>query len=436
MEPQEKLTPQQFIIDRLHDVQRKVENGNIQDALAELKEVKAADSKNIYIIALEKQILKLTDTETTAELRSEIVKALPPMIERAVNDAQRRLAEKAQEPKEAKEKEAALEKLKSQYFQRADEYVEKGDYPHALEEIRRIYIIDPSNVVAKEYEQKIEQLASLKTKSEEPKGIEKTPQPQSIQEQQVEEEQPIAETKGKSKLPIILAAAVVVLGIGIWLMTSSGSKETQQQPTQEQSITSTEQPGLNSEIAEVETPQPESTTPVAKEQKNKQPEQKPVETKSAQQQSASSIKEEQRPAPEPKVEQPKQTTPPPQPVEQPAPTPPQQAQAQSPQPAPQPPEEAAPKPFVAIEMPPQIVKRATPKYPEIAYRMRIEGKVVVEVTVDPQGKPLQAKIAKSSSDVFNEAAIEAAMKSTYKPAMMSTGPVTAKVYVPFDFKLR
>ncbi|HOV98579.1 MAG TPA: TonB family protein [Bacteroidota bacterium] len=433
MEPQEKLTPQQFIIDRLHDVQRKVENGNIQDALAELKEVKAADSKNIYIIALEKQILKLTDTETAAELRSEIIKALPPMIERAINDAQRRLAEKAQEPKEAKEKEAALEKLKSQYFQRADEYVEKGDYPHALEEIRRIYIIDAGNVVAKEYEQKIEQLASLKAKGEEPQEKETTSQPSSSQPKQAEE-QPLAETKGKSKLPIILAAAVVILGVGIWLFTSSGSKKTQQ-PTQEQSVTSIEQPGSISENVKEETQQPESTTPTAKDQKNKQPEQKPVETKSSQQQSVSTTKEEQRQVPEPKVEQPKQATPPPQPAEQPAPTP-QQAQAPQQQSASQTPEEAAPKPFVAIEAPPQIVKRAAPKYPEIAYRMRIEGKVVVEVTVDPQGKPIQAKIAKSSSDVFNEAAIEAAMKSTYKPAMMSTGPVTAKVYVPFDFKLR
>ena len=64
------------------------------------------------------------------------------------------------------QKEAALEKLKSQYFQRADDYVEKKAYQHALEEIRRIYIIEPGSVVAKEYENKIEQLSALHARGE------------------------------------------------------------------------------------------------------------------------------------------------------------------------------------------------------------------------------------------------------------------------------
>lgn len=440
MEPQEKLTTQQFIVDRLHDVQRKVETGNIQDALDELKEVKAADSKNIYIIAIEKQILKLTDAATPADLRSEIVKSLPPMVERAINDSQRRLAEKAQEPKESKEKEAALEKLKSQYFQRADEYVEKGDYEHALEEIRRIYIIDPNNVVAKEYEQKIQQLASLKAKGEtqEKATTQETPAAPA------QKEQPVAETaegeKGKSKLPLIAAAAVIILGIGVWFVLSSGSKEESQQPpaTKEKQTVAAQQPSQQPTIVE-------STTPTTGKTKT---ETKPAETKSTpaptQQPAQSKVEQKQPPrqeeTPKPAASTPSvQQTPPQQQAPQPATTQPAQQPAQQPQPvATTPPadEGAAPKPFVVIESPPQIVRRETPKYPEIAYRMRMEGKVVIEVTVDPQGKPIQAKVARSSSDVFNEAAIEAAMKSTYKPAMMSTGPVTAKVYVPFDFKLR
>lgn len=92
-------------------------------------------------------------------------------------------------------------------------------------------------------------------------------------------------------------------------------------------------------------------------------------------------------------------------------------------------------PFVAIESPPECIKREAPQYPDIAEKMRIEGKVIVEVTVDAQGKPIQAKVVRSTSDVFDEASVEAAMKSTYKPAMMSTGPVTAKVLVPFTFKI-
>ena len=69
MEPQEKMDTQQFIIDRLQDVQRKAEASNFTEALASMKEVKAADAKNIYLIAIEKQIAKLSDPTLQAESR-------------------------------------------------------------------------------------------------------------------------------------------------------------------------------------------------------------------------------------------------------------------------------------------------------------------------------------------------------------------------------
>jgi TonB family protein len=67
--------------------------------------------------------------------------------------------------------------------------------------------------------------------------------------------------------------------------------------------------------------------------------------------------------------------------------------------------------------------------------MKLEGRVTVEILVDAQGKAVQAKVVRSSSEVFNDAAIEAAMKSVFKPAMMSTGPVSEKVYIPYNFSL-
>ena len=84
MEPQEKMDTQQFIIDRLQDVQRKAEASNFAEALATMKEVKAADTKNIYLIAIEKQIAKLSDPALEAENRTTIIKSLPPMIDRAI----------------------------------------------------------------------------------------------------------------------------------------------------------------------------------------------------------------------------------------------------------------------------------------------------------------------------------------------------------------
>ncbi len=439
MEPQDILTTQQFVVDRLHDIQRKAETSKFTDALTTIKEVKTADSKNIYLIAIEKQIAKLCDSSLPEESRSGIVRSLPSMIDRAISDIQRRASVPKVDDSQKEQKEAALEKLKNQYFQRADDYVEKQEYQRALEEIRRIYIIEPGSVVAKEYEQKIEQLAALHARNEaeaatsaEIKGTKAD-----IKEPQVEVKKPkktvpdieppkekvALQPEGsskKSKLSILIAAAaVVILALGAWIFfsrnSSSGTQTNQQQiqppsPRQDSVIilspttTSTPQSGKGS------APIAETSKQPAKIEK-KQPEVKPVQPAVATTQPTNT---------KPLTGQTPSATPTQQPAQQPSTT----------ESAP------APMPFVAIENPPEIIRREPAKYPEIAIKMGIQGRVTVEVTVDVQGKPIQTKVVKSSSDVFNDAAIEAVMKYTFKPAMQSTGPVTAKVYIPIDFRLK
>jgi periplasmic protein TonB len=448
MEPKEKMNPQQFIIDRLHEIQKKIEAGKFDEALENLKEVKSADAKNIYIIAIERQIVKATDPTITEKNKSDITNSLPAMFERAVSDTQRRAeALKQAEIKTTKGKEAALEKLKSQYFQRTDDYVAKGDYAHALEEIRRIYIIEPDSVVAKEYEQKIEQLAKLQQKSEESPSEEKEAKeeeeapPKKTVPQTIEPLQP-AETAPKSKTPLIAGLVVMaaVIGVVIFFVLSSRKKSEEPAPpvaaAQQQSASQTPAAAP----AEVKENGPAKE---AEEEKPKQSELKKQESKlaaAAVQQKLQAAQKQAAPAAANQAgskagSNPATTTASPAPTGAPttsAAQPPVQQQPAAPQ---QSGPIDAPHPFVAIENPIQILKLAAPSYPEIAYRMGLNGKVIVEVTVDQQGKPIQATIAKSTSDIFNDASISAAMKSTYKPAMMSTGPVTAKVYVPFTFKI-
>jgi protein TonB len=440
MEPQEKMDAQQFIIDRLQDIHRKAEAVNYADALATMKEVKAADPKNIYLIAIEKQIAKLNDPSLDAENRSAIVKSLAPMIDRAITDVQRRATAPKTDETQKVQKEAALEKLKSQYFQRADDYVEKKEYQRALEEIRRIYIIEPGSVVAKEYENKIEQLAALQTQGE--KQPPQPTQPAIAKEQKkpaapppaaAQEKKTVPEESHKSKIPIIAAVVVVILGVAVWaiFLRNSGTKPVDQVAVQ-QPATAQEQAAITSPPASKETaPQPtkETTTPVtepvkAQPVKNQKttPETKPVVVA-------------QKPVPSPATAQPSRTQTPAtqQPVSQPVATPPPAQQTQQPVKAAE--STPAPMPFVAIETQPEILHRELPIYPEIAKKMGIQGRVTVEVTIDAQGKPIQAKVVKSASDVFNEAAIDAVMKYTFKPAMMSTGPVTAKTYIVIDFRM-
>ena len=432
MEPQEKMDTQQFIIDRLQDVQRKAEASNFAEALAIMKEVKAADTKNIYLIAIEKQISKLSDPALQTENRAAIIKSLHPMINRAISDIQRHVAVPKPEESQKVQKEAALEKLKSQYFQRSDDYVEKKEYQRALEEIRRIYIIEPGSVVAKEYEKKIEQLAALHARGESPaaplEAVKETKETVPVAQVQIEQDTSSAKSN-KSKI-LIIAAAVVVLSVGAWFILSRGSAGksgdqglaeqaalTQENttPTLPTTTTSTPQSGKETAPAVEIAKQSSKNQKTASEEKPATSEKKPVTTPVVTQPGRTQIQPAQQPSPQPVV-----NTPTTQPVQQPV------------KPASSTP---APMPFVAIESQPELIRREPAVYPEIAKKIGLQGRVTVEVTIDAQGKPIQAKVVKSASDVFNEAAIEAVMKYTFKPAMMSTGPIVAKVMIPIDFRL-
>jgi protein TonB len=92
--------------------------------------------------------------------------------------------------------------------------------------------------------------------------------------------------------------------------------------------------------------------------------------------------------------------------------------------------------FVPVEKPPQIVHRVVPNYPEMAMRAGIEGTVWVKILVGKDGKPQKAVVVKSSTDIFNDVAIDAAMKFTFTPAYMNQGPVKVWVAFPFRFKLK
>jgi protein TonB len=98
-------------------------------------------------------------------------------------------------------------------------------------------------------------------------------------------------------------------------------------------------------------------------------------------------------------------------------------------------DEAPPADFVPVEKEPVVVKKVEPKYPELAMRAGLEGKVWVKIWVDKEGKPKQVVILKSDAEIFNEPSVEAAKQFVFTPAYMNNGPVSVWVSVPFKFKL-
>jgi protein TonB len=98
-------------------------------------------------------------------------------------------------------------------------------------------------------------------------------------------------------------------------------------------------------------------------------------------------------------------------------------------------DDGPPPDFVPVEKEPVVVKKVEPKYPELAMRAGLEGKVWVKIWVDKEGKAKQVVVIKSDAEIFNEPAIEAARQFVFTPAYMNNGPVAVWVSVPFKFKL-
>lgn len=94
-----------------------------------------------------------------------------------------------------------------------------------------------------------------------------------------------------------------------------------------------------------------------------------------------------------------------------------------------------PDSFIPFDTPPELVASAEPVYPELARRAEVEGMVVVLVTIDETGKVIDAEVATSDSSVFDEAALAAAYKFVFRPALQRDIPVRAKIAVRFRFSL-
>ncbi len=93
--------------------------------------------------------------------------------------------------------------------------------------------------------------------------------------------------------------------------------------------------------------------------------------------------------------------------------------------------------FVKVEVQPAFIYKETPVYPPLAQRASMEGTVWVKILVDKNGNALQAVVAKASgaNAGFEEAAVEAAKKCKFSPAIQNGRPIALWVTFPFKFEL-
>lgn len=135
------------------------------ESLRKIREAKLLDLNNIYLSVLEQMTCTAEGEHIPTHDIAEREQLYTLIIERAISDNQRRMNKLTSDPTVRHSASPEQEKAKNLYFQRTNELLERKEYERALEEVRRIYVFDASDKVAKEYEQKIEQLIMLKKQS-------------------------------------------------------------------------------------------------------------------------------------------------------------------------------------------------------------------------------------------------------------------------------
>ena len=96
-----------------------------------------------------------------------------------------------------------------------------------------------------------------------------------------------------------------------------------------------------------------------------------------------------------------------------------------------------PNVYVYTDELPQLVRRVTPIYPDIAREAGVEGTVKLQLLIGLDGRVLKAIVQpKGSVPMLDQAAITAALASVFTPALVNNRPVKVWVTQDYRFKLR
>jgi protein TonB len=83
---------------------------------------------------------------------------------------------------------------------------------------------------------------------------------------------------------------------------------------------------------------------------------------------------------------------------------------------------------------PKKLKDVRPGYPDIARQARVQGVVILECTISPQGKVTDVKVLRGIP-LLDQAAIDAVKQWVYTPTLLNGVPVPVIMTVTVNFKL-
>jgi len=81
------------------------------------------------------------------------------------------------------------------------------------------------------------------------------------------------------------------------------------------------------------------------------------------------------------------------------------------------------------------VKNVNPVYPSIAQSARVQGVVIIEATIGPDGRVQDTKVLRSIP-LLDQAAVDAVKQWTYTPTLLNGVPVPVIMTVTVNFTLK
>ena len=104
-------------------------------------------------------------------------------------------------------------------------------------------------------------------------------------------------------------------------------------------------------------------------------------------------------------------------------------------------EEAEPEIFVIVEQMPELIGGLAAiqkqiKYPEIAKKAGVEGRVIVQFIVDEQGGVVDPHVVRGIGAGCDEEAVRAVQQAKFEPGKQRGKAVKVKMSLPITFKLR
>jgi protein TonB len=83
---------------------------------------------------------------------------------------------------------------------------------------------------------------------------------------------------------------------------------------------------------------------------------------------------------------------------------------------------------------PRKTRNVPPVYPEVAKHARVQGTVILEATISPQGRVADLKVLRGIP-MLDDAALSAVRQWTYTPTLLNGQPVPVIMTVTVNFRL-